>query len=44
MRCFCYRKEGHVKVNCQVWKKIMEEEENNCKMKVEINVDMVKWD
>ncbi len=44
MRCFCSRKEGHVKINCEVWKKVMEKEENNCKPKMEINVDMVEWD
>jgi hypothetical protein len=27
MRCFCYKKEGHVKVNCPMWKKVMEKDE-----------------
>lgn len=44
MRCYCYKKEGHVKANCPMWKKVMEEEENNSKPKVGINVVMVGWD
>jgi hypothetical protein len=27
-----------------MWKKVMEKENENCKPKVEINVDMVEWD
>jgi hypothetical protein len=44
VRCFCCWKEGHVKVDCLVWKKVMEEEEKNSKPKVGINIAMVKWD
>jgi hypothetical protein len=44
MRCFCCRKERHVKVDCFVQKIIMEEKEKNLKPKVGINVAMVKWD
>jgi hypothetical protein len=38
------RKEGHVKNDCLVWEKIIEEEEKNSKLKVGVNVAMVKWD
>ncbi len=43
MKCFlCWK--GHVKVDCHVWRKVMEEEEKNSKPKVGIKVAMVKWD
>jgi hypothetical protein len=42
VRCFCCHKE-HVRVDCPIWKKVMEEEEKNSKLKVGINVAMVKW-
>jgi hypothetical protein len=42
--CFCCHKEGHVRGYCLVWKKAMEEEEKNSKLKVGINVVMVEWD
>lgn len=44
MRCFCCKKEEHVKVDFLVWKKVTEEEEKNSKLKVGINVVMVEWD
>ncbi len=44
MRCFYCHKKGHVRVNCPIWKKVMEEEEKNSKPKVGINVAMVEWD
>jgi hypothetical protein len=44
MKFFCCRKERHVKVDCLVWKKVMENEEKNSKPKVKINVAMVEWD
>ncbi len=40
----CCHKEGHVKAECLMWKKVMEEEEKNSKPKVWINVTMVEWD
>jgi hypothetical protein len=30
--------------DCHVWKKVIEEEEKNSKLKVEVNVAMVEWD
>jgi hypothetical protein len=43
VRCFYYRKEGHVRNDCLVWKKIIQEG-NNSKSKVGVNVAMVDWD
>ncbi len=43
MKCFCCQK-GHVRADCLVWKKVMEEEEKISKPKVGINVAMVEWD
>jgi hypothetical protein len=43
VRCFYYQKEGHVKNDCLVWKKVIEEEEKNSKPKVGVNVAMVDW-
>ncbi len=44
MKCFCSWKEGHVRNDYLVWKKVIEEEEKNSKPKVGINVAMVEWD
>jgi hypothetical protein len=37
-------KKRHVRIDCHVWKKVMEEEEKNSKSKVGINVAMVEWE
>jgi hypothetical protein len=34
----CCRKEGHVKKDCPIWKKILEDEAKNCTPKVGVNV------
>jgi hypothetical protein len=41
---FRYKKEGHVRANCPMWKKVMEEAKKNSKPKVGINVAIVEWD
>ncbi len=40
-RCFCCRKERHVRMNYHVWKKNLEDEAKNSTTKVGINVVMV---
>jgi hypothetical protein len=42
--CFYCRKEGHVRNDCLVWKKVIEKEKKNSKPKVGVNVAMVDWD
>jgi hypothetical protein len=44
MRCFCCHKEGHVKKDYPIWKKILEDETKNSTPKVGVNVAMVDWD
>jgi hypothetical protein len=38
---FCCWKEGHVKKDCPIWKKIMKDEVKNSTSKVRVNVVMV---
>jgi hypothetical protein len=42
VRCFYCQKEGHIRNDCFVWKKVIERKEKNSKLKVGINVAMVE--
>lgn len=44
MKCFYFHKEGHVRKDSLVWKRICEEEKTRAKPKVGVNVVMVDWD
>jgi hypothetical protein len=44
MRCFCCHKEGHVKKDYLIWKKILEDEAKNTTPKVGFNLAMIDWD
>jgi hypothetical protein len=43
-KMFCCHKEGHVKKDYPIWKKILEDEAKNSTPKVGVNVVMVDWD
>ncbi len=43
IKCFCCHK-GHVKKDCPIWKKVMEEEEKKSRPKVGVNFAMIDQD